>query len=696
MANLAMSGLKNLDARNLQSEKFTEWKTNPATKDAKLASDIAKASQNLADSLMKDKNQQIKDNLSQENDKKQLNIGKSLLNGVSSIGRGIGNFAISTGIWKDFNPDKGLFGEDNDGNKTFDLGQAVGNGVGNIGRGLGFASQFLPQQEMAENANNKAAQGVATTVGTAALQSGNPWAALYGGALLAGQKLGINNSGSDTGNKAVDFGNSALALIPGLGLLGKKAGKYNEDALVNSSYSYNNIGDQARKNSNGRFLINGSGIKSQIEDANLKTYIASNDILKPGKLDIIGAQDPKYYIAAQNELNGGYNQVGRAKQGTILQFTKRIVSKRKIKKQQNGGSVDIDAQYLKQIKDKNFLQDWDPDKESFRDYVDKRQTRDEYDQLTDGNIYNNLYYYDITQDDYDMGKDQFLFFYDGSPYSFTDLGDARKAYNQMTPQEKRQFYINGIERSIRAGQFFQEGGQIKHKQTARTLDELVDYVEQKNPPFWERMSGQDKNGIPSPFGDRGYSTLLMGWSTGDNGMAEVYPSVQYDNTTHHLKYIQDWHEALDLARKNGDIVIMTPEEAENFTTNYKKASKLKHIYDSILPQYTETFTGIFKEGGKVNVIPEGALHKNKHHLEEVDEKFEDVTTKGIPVIVESEDGEVIQQAEVEREEIIFRLEVTKKLEELSKKHTDEAAIEAGKLLVKEILYNTEDNTGKMI
>lgn len=104
----------------------------------------------------------------------------------------------------------------------------------------------------------------------------------------------------------------------------------------------------------------------------------------------------------------------------------------------------------------------------------------------------------------------------------------------------------------------------------------------------------------------------------------------------------------------------------------------------------------FKEGGKVNVIPEGALHKNKHHLEEVDEKFEDVTTKGIPVIVESEDGEVIQQAEVEREEIIFRLEVTKKLEELSKKHTDEAAIEAGKLLVKEILYNTEDNTGKMI
>jgi len=108
---------------------------------------------------------------------------------------------------------------------------------------------------------------------------------------------------------------------------------------------------------------------------------------------------------------------------------------------------------------------------------------------------------------------------------------------------------------------------------------------------------------------------------------------------------------------------------------------------------------VFKEGGKVNVIPSGALHAHKHNLTEVaedGEKFEDVTTKGIPVVVEDEKGNLIQQAEVEREEIIFRLEVTKKLEELSKKHTDEAAIEAGKLLVKEILYNTEDNTGEML
>ena len=104
----------------------------------------------------------------------------------------------------------------------------------------------------------------------------------------------------------------------------------------------------------------------------------------------------------------------------------------------------------------------------------------------------------------------------------------------------------------------------------------------------------------------------------------------------------------------------------------------------------------FKNGGTVNVIPDGALHKNRHHLEDIDEKFEDVTTKGIPVITEAKNGDIIQQAEVEKEEIIFNLEVTKKLEELMEKGTDEAAIEAGKLLTEEILRNTIDNTKKLL
>ena len=116
----------------------------------------------------------------------------------------------------------------------------------------------------------------------------------------------------------------------------------------------------------------------------------------------------------------------------------------------------------------------------------------------------------------------------------------------------------------------------------------------------------------------------------------------------------------------------------------------------------------FKEGGKTkefdipeteettqkNVIPEGALHKNKHHMEHA----EGLTKKGIPVI----DGDREQQAEIEHSEIIFTLEVTKKLEEYyeifysesaSNKEKEQAALEAGKLLVYQILENTEDRTG---
>lgn len=103
----------------------------------------------------------------------------------------------------------------------------------------------------------------------------------------------------------------------------------------------------------------------------------------------------------------------------------------------------------------------------------------------------------------------------------------------------------------------------------------------------------------------------------------------------------------------------------------------------------------FKEGGKVNVIPDGALHAHKHHLEDVNPELEGVTSKGIPVITKEDGGEIKQHAEIERNEIIFNLDVTNKLEELMKKGTDEAAIEAGKLLVHEILNNTIDNTGLM-
>jgi len=97
----------------------------------------------------------------------------------------------------------------------------------------------------------------------------------------------------------------------------------------------------------------------------------------------------------------------------------------------------------------------------------------------------------------------------------------------------------------------------------------------------------------------------------------------------------------------------------------------------------------FKEGGKMNVIPEGSLHARLHHMENAD----GLTKKGIPVVSIAEGGELEQQAEIELNEIIFRLEVTQELEKLMEDGSDNAAIEAGKLLVKEIFENTDDRTG---
>lgn len=93
-----------------------------------------------------------------------------------------------------------------------------------------------------------------------------------------------------------------------------------------------------------------------------------------------------------------------------------------------------------------------------------------------------------------------------------------------------------------------------------------------------------------------------------------------------------------------------------------------------------------KKGGQMNVIPEGALHARKNHMEGAGK---DYTHKGIPVM--DKNGE--QQAEIERNEIIFSLEVTQKLERLKNDGSDEAAIKAGKLLVDEIFHNTDDRTG---
>ena len=119
----------------------------------------------------------------------------------------------------------------------------------------------------------------------------------------------------------------------------------------------------------------------------------------------------------------------------------------------------------------------------------------------------------------------------------------------------------------------------------------------------------------------------------------------------------------------------------------------REMLDAIYAKRVTAFTDGGVIGVDSNVIPEGALHKELNHMEEYNKDLDKVITdKGIAVVTTDKDGKVEQVAEIEKEEIVFRLELTKKIEELWHNGSQEAMLKAGKLLVKEIMGNTDDNT----
>lgn len=131
--------------------------------------------------------------------------------------------------------------------------------------------------------------------------------------------------------------------------------------------------------------------------------------------------------------------------------------------------------------------------------------------------------------------------------------------------------------------------------------------------------------------------------------------------------------------------------------------------------FTELNSGVLKaqNGAKLgdvevssepNVIPEGDLHKNKHDLD-----LQHITKKGIPVItvdddsatsfedIKEQEDSIQQHAEIEKEEIVFSKELTDYIEEnrqvWNENNDPEILLEVGKRVTKEILQNTNDNTG---
>ena len=195
------------------------------------------------------------------------------------------------------------------------------------------------------------------------------------------------------------------------------------------------------------------------------------------------------------------------------------------------------------------------------------------------------------------------------------------------------------------------------------------------------------------------------------------PSIGYNEETDEYEYLNKGEDneivAKDIRVWDNDVIPFVKElkyggyirtfNKEKDCWTYTKNSQKEDTLDQKQNSFSQEQGGelkqeeveAFKQGGKMNVIPEGALHARKNNMEGAGEDF---TAKGIPVV--DNNGE--QQAEIERNEVIFNKDLTdfiehnlKKFnsEETSNSEKDEIAIKVGKRLTKELLTNTDDRTG---
>ena len=176
----------------------------------------------------------------------------------------------------------------------------------------------------------------------------------------------------------------------------------------------------------------------------------------------------------------------------------------------------------------------------------------------------------------------------------------------------------------------------------------------------KHLDGRFKKPNHMTYSDEGY-----GWIGSDKIGWTFYPSPRQQQLYPYEKYVEYWNqnEPNSILNYNGKIYKVSPQA--------------------------------FKQGGQMNIIPEGALHARKNNMEGAGKDF---TAKGIPVM--DIDGKE-QVAEIEKNEIVFNKEVTDFIEknykefnsdEIGSSEKDELAIKVGKRLVKEILENTDDRT----
>ena len=270
---------------------------------------------------------------------------------------------------------------------------------------------------------------------------------------------------------------------------------------------------------------------------------------------------------------------------------------------------------------------------------------------------------------------------------------------------------------------------IKAQQGTKTLDPFQIYLQslpenQRDSTNYRVRDYWEYNGRPKNFEEAKRKGMFVEQEDFDNSGKSLGKSwhgftVAENPNTGELEFMKssthptiqkelDWYNSDDGAEFRSQYELVKTEPYYKYVkrkTPIKQETPQHKNGGSIIKLISETIINLvdpldvpeFQNGGSINVIPDGALHARKHNM-----NLEGITPKGIPVISEKDNGKVEQQAEIEKEEVIFRLEVTQKLEELEKKYyseeasqkeKDEYALEAGKLITEELLHNTKDNAG---
>ena len=261
-------------------------------------------------------------------------------------------------------------------------------------------------------------------------------------------------------------------------------------------------------------------------------------------------------------------------------------------------------------------------------------------------------------------------------------------YSKNKPQETQAEQMEIIEQ-------FQDGGTVQKKYTLpemfqnRNINGIS--IKYSNPYLPNSFNSQkDVDDFISKYSK--YSSWVINDPNSKYKNLRVQSEVLRDGGSHEVN-IYDDDDSEDLWNLGGII----EDNGITSTENDKKlAAERKTKLNDFLKPYGIQFNSspqTFKQGGQMNVIPEGALHARKNNMDLAKEG--EVTHKGIPVV----DNEGNQTAEVEKEEWTMTKELTEDVEawyrkyydeETSQKEKDELAIKCGKRITKELLHNTDD------